>query len=681
MDKLNLYYTESVKNRFKGVYEKFEKYSASINKDIYFIDKILGQSNKNEISNERNFALVVMSGYKIVLVMNNENNDDYNDFIDDIDYLSKIYNYISIIGRKREWNDLFVMKNASEFEKVLDEESFEALFDDCKIDKDRIRTGDLIISLIINSINDVEVVTKKEKPKDLLEEVKNKIVLFDTQQSGFIFDIKNDKTIYLQGLAGTGKTELLLHKMKEKYTEDKKNIIAFVCYNTALANDIKKRIPKFFNLLKVTEQIEWGERLFVFNSWGSKDNQGGVNRGLYGYICNKYNIHFARYENGVTFDNVCRNAINDLKRSDKFNDGYRLFDYIFIDESQDFNSSFIELCDMVINRQMFIAGDIFQNIFDNLKEGEIRPNYLLNKCYRTSPNTLMFAHSIGLGLQEKPVLKWLTDDEWESFGYDFEKNKNKYIFSRKTIRRFSGDEQIKKYESVKYEIKNYNLIINTVIDIIGELKKEYDSVEPNDIGIVFLGESKKVYTLIDELRDELMDKYRWDSSIGYVTKERKENAVYISNKNNVKGLEFPFVICIIVDSIKDTPLYRNSLYMILTRSFLTSYLVVENNDCNRMVLDAYNGELKELNENSTMTIVEPNKNEIMDNSKILNDENLNINYGEIIDEILEKYDEFDLEMKNNIKNAIEHKLAKNNRMDKNDIENYIEDFKKLYLSY
>ena len=43
---------------------------------------------------------------------------------------------------------------------------------------------------------------------------------------------------------------------------------------------------------------------------------------------------------------------------------------------------------------------------------------------------------------------------------------------------------------------------------------------------------------------------------------------FISNKNNIKGLEFPFIICVSTDPINSDLILRNALYMIITRSFL-----------------------------------------------------------------------------------------------------------------
>ena len=66
---------------------------------------------------------------------------------------------------------------------------------------------------------------------------------------------------------------------------------------------------------------------------------------------------------------------------------------------------------------MFVAGDIFQSIFEERKKGAKEPNFLLSKCYRTDPKTLMFAQAIGMGLFEDQKLWWLDDKEWELCGY------------------------------------------------------------------------------------------------------------------------------------------------------------------------------------------------------------------------------------------------------------------------
>ena len=118
----------------------------------------------------------------------------------------------------------------------------------------------IIISLCTGSINDIERV-KAEVPTTLLDKVKQKIQLFDADQTRFIYQNKGEgKRVKIQGLSGTGKTELLLHKLKELYTNNSKPKIFVTCHNKILADSLSKKIPTFFNLMRVSEQIRSEER-------------------------------------------------------------------------------------------------------------------------------------------------------------------------------------------------------------------------------------------------------------------------------------------------------------------------------------------------------------------------------------------------------------------------------------
>ncbi|HJD29242.1 MAG TPA: DEAD/DEAH box helicase family protein, partial [Candidatus Blautia avicola] len=141
-----------------------------------------------------------------------------------------------------------------------------------------------MISLLTGSINDIER-TGIDYPETLLEKIKKKIILFDGDQTRFIFDEPHKDKIIIQGLAGTGKTELLLHKIRELYVRKEDLKIVFTCRNKILAENLRDRIPEFFDFMKVDEQIKWQERLWVMSSWGSK---GDKNSGVYSYVCNYY---------------------------------------------------------------------------------------------------------------------------------------------------------------------------------------------------------------------------------------------------------------------------------------------------------------------------------------------------------------------------------------------------------
>src|SRR5699024_7470677 len=163
---------------------------------------------------------------------------------------------------------------------------------------------------------------------------------------------------------------LLLHKLKDIYVNEENSKIFFTCFSKILAQDLNNRIPAFFDFMKVNEQIKWNERLWVERSWGS---QADKNSGLYSYICNHYKIPFQRYSWSVSFESVCRGALERLYELEEQGDFEPYFDYILIDESQDFNAAFFELCTKVTRKQVYIAGDIFQSIYYYNENTDIEP--------------------------------------------------------------------------------------------------------------------------------------------------------------------------------------------------------------------------------------------------------------------------------------------------------------------
>jgi superfamily I DNA and RNA helicase len=146
-------------------------------------------------------------------------------------------------------------------------------------------------------------------------------------------------------------------------------------------------------------------------------------------ICDFYGVQFHRFHYGTSFAYVCKQALKAIRKAGLVESHGYAFDYVLFDESQDFPIEFITLCEVVTKKHVFVAGDIFQSIFDDMTSG-VKPDYLLSKCYRTDPRTLMFSHALGLGLFENPKIKWLKDDEWDACGYKIEKENNQYKFTR-----------------------------------------------------------------------------------------------------------------------------------------------------------------------------------------------------------------------------------------------------------
>lgn len=79
---------------------------------------------------------------------------------------------------------------------------------------------------------------------------------------------------------------------------------------------------------------------------------------------------------------------------------------------------------------------------------------------------------------------------------------------------------------------------------------------------------------MDNLTSKIRETFGWEVQRGYEEKKTDINKIYLTNTNNVKGLEFPFVICV-TGGVKNEFQYRNKLYTMLTRSFIITYLLVQ----------------------------------------------------------------------------------------------------------
>lgn len=612
----------------QDVIDAIAKYANEQKLQMYLLKSPLG--NKKYVYADKDSFILLSPHHKITFItcrgiLDNVFEDYYEDVIEDIGAISDKFLYKEYIGRTREWKEKLTRKVLSEsLLKNINQFYNEAYVEDVVIR----RKLELVISLFIGSINDITNVSLDE-PKEILDKVKHKIQLFDGDQTNFIYGSLDKKVVTIQGLSGTGKTELLLHKLKELYTENESNRIFFTCHYKILAKNLHERIPAFFNFMKIEQQIEWNRRLWCSNAWGS---QGDRDSGLYRYICYFYGISFYTYSQGNSFLQVCQLALQELKKKkEEEGDEWKYaFSYVLVDESQDFDDTFVELCLLVTEKQVYIAGDIFQSIFEDASNHSTEPDFLLSRCYRTDPKTLMFAHALGMGLFESRKLWWLDKKEWQECGYDVQETDGKYILTREPIRRFEdlGDD----YDSVR--IYSTEQFANGIVFIIKDLIKENPTISVNDIGIILLDDKDYIYDLMTDIGDAIKQQLKWNVNVAYLSKEKVKNALFISNRNNVKGLEFPFVICV-TKQITSSSKYRSALYTMLTRSFLRSYLLLQRSDnegIRKEILAGYS----EIKEYKRMTISVPNKDEIKNIKARIRFEGNAKSLAEILKEIFEE---------------------------------------------
>lgn len=645
-------HNEKNKTILSEITEYVEEHTDSI---VYIITAPLNR--KYTYTYESN-ALVILSPKKKIIFVNLGDNEeefeDYvEDFIEDIGNLSDNFEYKAQIGRPREWSKKVISKIDSSKIK-----SIETLFNQNTLIEGREqRIAELIITLLIGSINDIKAIGV-EQPETALEKIRKNILLFDADQTRFIYKDLEQKMILIQGLSGTGKTELLLHKLKEIYVASDDSKIFFTCHNKALANSLRNRIPQFFNFMQVRKQIEWEKRLWVNRAWGTRND---ADSGLYTYLCHFYNAPFQSYTKSTSYDSIFSKLIEHIEDIPEA-DFIPALDYIIIDERQDFPDSFFKLCGKVTKNKVYAAGDIFQDIFETSKESKIPVDISLNRCYRTDPRTLMFAHAVGIGLFESKKLNWLTDKQWKEIGYDIERTEDESCLirlKREPIRRF-GETEVAKESSIVIKDSTHR---KDVIAILAQIRKDYPDVRAHEIAIILFGDNQNMYDYIDGLCPLITEKTEWQVVRGYEQKEIVEDKLYITNPNNVKGLEFPFVLCM-SPKIQNDYRYRNILYTMVTRSFLKTFILLTNTDNIEPQLKG----LDIINQYGYIETKEPSKEEITEIKSTIIEfrKEKPISYEKFITAIFQELDIYDLERRKKIEKSLE-----NVNFDKFDKENTI----------
>lgn len=548
-----------------------------------------------------NSFIVLIPSHKIFLVKSKNDTDEVfenykEDLFEDITHLSKTYDYqTNVLDRIRELRPHC-------FEEISDNEyNTDINFFENHLIKEEyyVRQVNLIISLLTGSINSLDKVGDKDNlPQSTLEKIKREIVLYDTDQTRFISDELNQDRVVIQGVSGSGKTELLLHKLVELYTErSENNRIAFTCFNKSLASSLNKRVPEFFDFMKVSEQIKWDERLWVMHSWGSRWNL--ENPGIYAEICRKYGLTFYNASE-KTFDEACKIAMKELNEQPDYEP---LFDYMLIDESQDFEHSFFDLCEMITKKGVYIAGDVFQDIFQRKQINTEDANYNLSTCYRTDPRTLMIAHAIGFGIFEETGIRKLTKDNWVALGYDYQKENSQITLTRKPIRKFNSINDNKSSSEIIGTSKSN--IKNKILEIIQNIKDEHGKdLSPNDIAVISLDRGGKSFENLSILSKTISNYFGIPTNTLTETKEVDDKSLVVSNINNIKGLEFPFVILYSMNKISGRIGLRNSIYMAMTRSYLKTYMILDDK-MNDDFISIYSEANKHITKNSSVVFENP----------------------------------------------------------------------------
>lgn len=387
----------------------------------------------------------------------------------------------------------------------------------------------------------------------------------------------------LRGIAGSGKTVILAMKTALMHLRFPQALILYTFCTKSLYQLIKMLITRFYRQFDERDP-DW-DRIHIMHAWG-----GSARPGVYSEACREHGVQAIPFREtpvlwrGGPFDFVCQNLLESTTIQPKY-------DYIMVDEGQDFPPSFLRLCSQLAKEQKFIwAYDELQTIFQSEAPSPIaifgkgpdgRPlqleeDIILYKCYRNPREVLVCAHALGFGIYGPQIRQMLENEgAWQDIGYevrtgDFKAASNTVIHrpssnSVMIISELSPKESIvsaKVLDSFEHET---DFVVNSVLNDLSQ------GLRPDDILVVSVDDRKarQLFLRIEQklAQHKILCNNVHADVIG-MRDFQMENKVTLSTVHKAKGNESYVVYVAGVDALFPNPSVRlrNMLFTAMTRA-------------------------------------------------------------------------------------------------------------------
>lgn len=430
-----------------------------------------------------------------------------------------------------------------------------------------------------------EVSASHENSKgELANRIETSITLFDQKQKhGMMGRITGAQRI--RGLAGSGKTVVLAMKAALTLIQYPDAKIAYTFHTKSLYQHVKRLVTRFYRQFDDRDP-DWEKNFHILHGWGSKSTPG-----IYSVACECNGVQPMTYQEAAasTFGDKFGFACEELLKQKEINS---IYDYIFVDEGQDFPLAFIRLChSLAKNGKFVLAYDDLQTIFqpnspdtatifgvgdDKKPKATFEDDVVLEKCYRNPREILVVAHALGFGLYGKEIVQMLESKEhWKDIGYNEpnvdlqigvevaierpERNSLTIISERNTINEIV---KVSQFESLSDEVK---YVVDGVASDIA------DGLRPEDILVVCV-DDRNAKDYLSGVEGGLFHKGISTNNLhsdSYGIRDfTAENRVTLATVHKAKGNEAFMVYVVGCDAVMFNPdiRRRNMLFTAMTRA-------------------------------------------------------------------------------------------------------------------
>ncbi len=430
----------------------------------------------------------------------------------------------------------------------------------------------------------------------VLKQLESEIAKFDDKQKyAALSQLEGPQRI--RGLAGSGKTIILCMKAAILHFKNPNAKILYTFKTKSLYDYIEHLITRFYKSLTDGLNPDFDNAIQIRHAWG-----GHNIKGVYYEACSNNNIapkdfSEAFFHGKDPFDFVCNDLLT--QTNGKLN---KTYDYVLIDEAQDFKPSFYQICREIVSNDCIVwCYDELQNIFEvdiqdtvktfsnnygagGINLGELQQLYpdmdndiVLPRSYRNPKEILVMAHAIGFGIYNDKLIQMLqNNDHWYDLGYEVKQGNPKdgdhMIIERRPecspliLNNYNNpDEIIKGYSAPNFS-GEINWVCNEIITAINEEKLRAD-----DIIVISIDDrnSKNYFNSISAILNQQGIATLNLSDNFYQKGFTQDDCVTLSTVYKAKGNEAAMVFvvgCDVVEDEKDDRTMRNKLFTAFTRA-------------------------------------------------------------------------------------------------------------------
>lgn len=422
----------------------------------------------------------------------------------------------------------------------------------------------------------------------------NSMNMLDQNQFRGIYN-KIGSHMRIRGLAGSGKTILLVKKMAYTHFKNRELDLAYVFYTKSLKQYVEQLFKIYYKDFEKYKAPDMS-KIHILHSWG-----GSEMKGFYSEVCQQNNLKCRTYGDALSlagtdkFESVCNEVLQETRRNLK-----GIYNYVFVDEAQDFKLSFFHMAKLSLKYtgKLIYAYDELQSLnstYSMPSKNEIFgqetcEDINLSVCYRTPKEIIVTAHALGLGIYRKnkkgipePINMMEDYTIWNAVGYEEKEGKLGYgehvVLDRKEEIEYKPNECVE-IISVADETEQYRVTIDNILNLV-----ENEDVLLEDILVIDLSTlnfQDDFYEFRSVLRSEQSEMHKYkthlvnkDNAINF----RREGSITFTSIFRAKGNEANIVFVLNAHKMSSMLSYsRNRLFTAMTRAKFKTFVLGVNSD-------------------------------------------------------------------------------------------------------